>query len=481
MTDISCPHCGQAHPAGARFCPVSGKPITGIQVCRHCGGKIREGWNACPHCGRPLERQPSRKGLIWTAVAIFGLVLIVAGGYLVLGNQASESPASQDTHKKSTAESSQATVMLADVQHQPGTIEPVAEVIAVSTPSPARATPSTSTLTPTQVQGAIFTHAAQTIVAQLTKSASLTPTPFAYTAATQTVIAMLTEAARSALTPSSTLPGINPLGKIVFTCQIFRDPARNQICMMNADGSEWVRLTKEDFADHTYPSFSPDGQSIVFANEIDDDHQIYEMDLAGNQRQLTDLSFGAYTPAISPDNRWIVFTGNDGRQQTLWLMNRDGSNPHSLTRGEDSDAFDPAWSPDGSHILFASNQAGGIQLFAMNIDGSDLHQVTQMSDLRGRSDWAPDGEAIVTYAGSSWHREIIILGKDGKQLAQITDGGNNLAPNYSPDGQWIAFTSYRDNPGDNNGCEIYIMRVDGSQVTRLAENDYCDWQPNWGP
>ena len=70
---------------------------------------------------------------------------------------------------------------------------------------------------------------------------------------------------------------------------------------------------------------------------------------------------------------------------------------------------------------------------------------------------------------------------DGIELEQITNEGNNLTPNFSPDGQWIAFTSYRDHFGDDNGCEIYIMRVDGSEVTGLTNNDYCDWQPNWGP
>jgi len=284
--------------------------------------------------------------------------------------------------------------------------------------------------------------------------------------------------------PSKLQPAIpgKPNGKIVFACQIFKDSKRNQICMINADGSGWRRLSSDDMADHTYPSFAPDGQSIVFAmeGEQDDDHQIYEMDLSGKQRRLTDLPFGAYAPAISPDNRWIVFTGNDGSQQSLWLMNRDGSNPHRLTYGK-GDSFDPVWSPDGGQILFASNLAGGVQLYVMNLDGSNPRQLTQISGLRGRSDWSPDGETITTYAGSTWHREIILLDKEGKQLAQITDGGNNLAPNFSPDGQWLAFTSYRDNYGDDNGCELYIMRVDGSQVTRLTDNDYCDWQPNWGP
>jgi len=43
----------------------------------------------------------------------------------------------------------------------------------------------------------------------------------------------------------------------------------------------------------------------------------------------------------------------------------------------------------------------------------------------------------------------------------VTEGGNNLAPDFSPDGQWIAFTSYRDRYGEHNGCEIYILRLDG--------------------
>ena len=64
---------------------------------------------------------------------------------------------------------------------------------------------------------------------------------------------------------------------------------------------------------------------------------------------------------------------------------------------------------------------------------------------------------------------------------QLTDGLNNLAPSFSPDGNWITFMSYRDHPQQALGCEIYIMRVDGSDVRRLTDNDICDWQPRWGP
>ena len=35
--------------------------------------------------------------------------------------------------------------------------------------------------------------------------------------------------------------------------------------------------------------------------------------------------------------------------------------------------------------------------------------------------------------------------------------------------------------GRTAGCEIYIIGSDGSDVRRLTDNDYCDWQPRWGP
>ena len=117
----------------------------------------------------------------------------------------------------------------------------------------------------------------------------------------------------------------------------------------------------------------------------------------------------------------------------------------------------------------------------MNADGSNVHKVTKFADLRGRSDWSSDGHTIATYTGQSWQREIILADLNSSTSHQITNGGNNLAPSFSPDGNWIAFTSYMDKYKDDNGCEIYIMRTDGSDIRRLTNNDYCDYQPRWGP
>jgi TolB protein len=74
------------------------------------------------------------------------------------------------------------------------------------------------------------------------------------------------------------------------------------------------------------------------------------------------------------------------------------------------------------------------------------------------------------------------MDSDGSNERQVApSGGNSHGSSFSPDGGWIAFTAYFDIPGDINGCEIYTMRTDGSDLRRLTDNDYCDYQPRWGP
>ena len=484
MDKIECPHCGRTHPAGARFCPDTGEPLPEVQTCPSCGDLVLSGWNVCPRCGnllgvRPPPQEPlppSRKGGILSIIAISTLILIITGVFLIIRNPQLIFPQAQEGKTSSTDVATPVSKLPIGSQ-QPGEITggDLDTITASSTPEP----PPSPTPIPTLDVRIESTQAAQTAEAHITASPLLIPTITILTAAAQTSSSILTGATLSTPTPLSI--NSSPGGKIVFTCQIFQDANRNQICLMQADGTGWIRLSNDDQADHMYPSFSPDGESIVFSLTKNGDRQIFEMDLNGRQQQLTYLPLKAYAPAISPDNRRIVFTGNDGDQQLLWVMNRDGSNPTCLTPTIGGEAFDPTWYPDSRQILFAATVAGDTQLYVINTDGSDLRKITQLSQLRGRSDWSPDGETIATYRGLSWQREIILLAPDGEFLAQITDGGNNLAPNYSPDGQWLALTSYRDNYRNDNGCEIYIMRIDGSQVTRLTENDYCDWQPNWGP
>ena len=266
----------------------------------------------------------------------------------------------------------------------------------------------------------------------------------------------------------------NPNGQIVFTCS----PIINQICIINADGSNYRQLTFGNQPSY-YASFSPDGQRIIFSSNMNGNYEIYEMDTDGNNivRLTNNIGDGLYAPAISPDGRTIAFTNERDGTQSIWLMNRNGGNPRPLTdlAAEDVDAV---WSPDGTQIAFASYRAGSRQIYIIDANGSNLRQVTNLPNMGGRNSWSPDGEWLAFYAGerSLANREAYIIRTDGTDLVQLTDGGDNLAPCFSNDGQWLVYTSYLD--GD---MELYLIRPDGSDRRQITHNTYYDWQPRWEP
>jgi TolB protein len=274
-----------------------------------------------------------------------------------------------------------------------------------------------------------------------------------------------------------------PQGHIVFTCQMFKVQAYEQICIMNADGSGFRRLTTEDDNRHYYPSLSPDGQSVLYSGQADENNfEIYEIELNTGEVSRLTSAFGTDTgPEFSPDGQWITYahsTPNRSLPQII-VMERDGDNEGNIPQ---VNGWDPTWSPDGQFILFASDRNGTTQLFTVRPDGTKLTRITNLPAIRGRSDWSADGQYIVTYSGEAWQRELYIMYSGGSDVRQLSPGGgNSQGPSFSPDGRWVAFTAYFDHFGDEHGCEIYIIRIDGTDLRRLTDNDYCDYQPRWGP
>jgi len=284
----------------------------------------------------------------------------------------------------------------------------------------------------------------------------------------------------------SSIPSPSPAdglqGHIVFTCQIFKVQASNQICIMNADGTGFRRLTTDDSKQHFYPSLAPDGKSVVYSAFYEtNNYEIYELNLnTGNVDRLTRLLGNDTAPEISPDGTQITFARVPaGKEQfQIMVMNRDGKDPANIPG---ISGWDPTWSPDGNQILFASDRSTPVQLYTVKVESKKLQKISNLPAIRGRSDWSPDGSFIVTYSGEAWHREVYIMSANGSNAHQLTPtGGNSQGPSISPDGKWVTFTAYFDHYGDDNGCEIYIIRVDGTDLRRLTNNDYCDYQPRWG-
>ena len=261
-----------------------------------------------------------------------------------------------------------------------------------------------------------------------------------------------------------------PTGKIVYTCQIQGD----EVCIINPDGSNWRRLTNSPSANY-YGSLSPDGESVLFIAKETGDTEIYEQALGnGKTKRLTRLETDLGSPEISPDNKLITFTYRASNQAAqVWIMKRDGSDPHEFYRSPNQEAHDATWSPDGTQILVAMGRGENNKLYILDFAGRDPRVVSDSIDTRGRSDWSI-GNLIAFDMGGPFQHDVYLMSSDGGNLNKFSGGNNSQGASFSPDGKWIAFTAYTDvrtriSPVAKSTSSVWMEPIcAGLQTTTIA-------------
>ena len=266
-------------------------------------------------------------------------------------------------------------------------------------------------------------------------------------------------------------------GRIVYTCT---RGDYNHLCIINTDGSNLQRLSDIEANDY-YPSFSPQGNSVLFASNRNGAFDIYLMNFGNRQLiQLTDHVGNVLSPNFSPDGRRIVFVNRDADGSTsIWMVNNDGVNAHLIYKGLNT-IVSSAWSPDGQMIAYAMSIGipNDYEIFTMDVDGRNNRRISQgLLGIGGSINWSPNSRYLLVYAGPVGDKDIFQINVATGDYIQLSDGGNNAAASYSPDGQYIVFNSLR----NNDQADLYIMNADGSKLRQLTKDPEPDWGPQWEP
>ena len=266
-------------------------------------------------------------------------------------------------------------------------------------------------------------------------------------------------------------------GNIVF---VSNRTGNNEIYRMSADGSQPINLSSHP-ANDRYPSWSPQGDSILFSSQRDGGTwDIYRLATDSSSiKRLTDTG-NNIMPAGSPDGSRIAFVTDRFGDNDIMVMDADGSRQIQLTVDTTND-ISPAWSPDSNSVAYVSDKAGDRNIFIIDAsNGALILALTDEAENNYDPTWLHDSSrSLLAFTTTRFGNEEIMLVNplDGSNLRRVTAAATNeRQPVWSPDGAWLAFVSDRDNGGASN---IYRIRTDGSHLSRLTPDGSSEYDPDW--
>jgi len=325
-------------------------------------------------------------------------------------------------------------------------------------------------------------------------------------------------------------PAVSPDGKTIAFSSL-RDGTMRIWLKQLATGDEVALTAGPDFR----PRFSPDGSQILF---IHGGYQPFPMILPGSADLYRVPIIGGAPRKVaaggsdgdwSPDGHAIAFVTNSGSPPTgaLYLVPVEGGEPTRIGRWTSRVAGPPRFSPDGRTIALPSlpaNAGGGAKIELVSADGKTDRTLPVPPSLGALSNvvWSARGDGVfyvqgmnVVYGNSRLLHEdlgngratplvwmpfnVLHIDAIGPQRLAVDGAASrqNLAefsldepsapprwltrgtatdrqPVFTPDGQWVAFSSNRD-----GNLDVWEISPTSGAIRRMTEDPADDWDPGF--
>ena len=263
-------------------------------------------------------------------------------------------------------------------------------------------------------------------------------------------------------------------------------------------GSIWVMAALGGAArrvveDGGFPSWSPDGASLVYAAGPGFASKLFVSPAIGGAAREIALNFTSSRPRFllyprySADARWIVFEGDSPAgfgPRDIYVVASDGGAPQAIATGQQ-----PVWSAGSRSVIFSNGARGANyslwEVPISNDTGVASGPARPITLSRGR-DAQPavsrDGR-YVAFAGVafSFNAEAMPFdaesGRASGPPTQLTHGLSvTYFQSFSPDGRSIAYES-------RLGTTTHLWRTDraGAAMQLTADPAFDDSFPRWNP
>lgn len=138
------------------------------------------------------------------------------------------------------------------------------------------------------------------------------------------------------------------------------------------------------------------------------------------------------------------------------------------------------WTPDGKYFVFMRVSANRPDIWAVRVKGdffhkADLQPVRLTSGPLGFSSPQPSTDGKKIYAvGNQPRSELVRYNRGIGEFTTYLSGLSVSQLSFSPDGQWVAYTTYPDST-------LWRSRIDGSEKMQLTAAPMIALWPSWSP
>ena len=252
---------------------------------------------------------------------------------------------------------------------------------------------------------------------------------------------------------------------------------------------------------------TPAGTRLVRARfDGTDERELFSVDgigiVSGSSQRLFDIKWSNDGQAFLYSQG--TFAGDETAPADVWIMAADGTSRRNLTPEPDGNDGIAAFSPDGKRVVFRSARDGNFDLYLMGLEGGQVLRLTNTQARENFPVFSPNGEAIAfssdrdSAVDALGHKtfdnyllEVNADGTPGTTRRLTNHPGQDAHPWFSPDGEWIVFTSERGGLADEEPMvqevvfgpqmygEIFAQRIADGTTVRLTHNKWEEGNPFW--